>query len=49
MRPKSTGKKSKNRVRSVSVARLTSFPRLLGLIRVWMYWMLVVFPDRPGP
>ena len=44
-----TGRKSKNRVRSPSVDRLMSCPRVSGRIPAYTCLRLVVFPERPGP
>ena len=49
MVPRSMGRKSKNSVRSASVARESIFPLFLMGVFSWIHWRLVVFPHRPGP
>jgi hypothetical protein len=49
MIPTSSGRRSKNSVRSVSVSRLTISPRVWGAVRWWIACRFVVFPHRPGP
>ena len=46
---KKTGSRSKNSVRSSWVSTVSSRPRTSVLVRAWIIWRLVVFPDRPGP
>jgi hypothetical protein len=43
------GKKSKEIVRSVSVAREIIFPVVSGFTREYIYSRFVVFPPRPVP
>ena len=49
MTPTSSGRRSKKRVRSASVSRLTMSPRERGAVRPWIHARFVVFPHRPGP
>ena len=47
--PTSSGSRSKKRVRSVSVSRLTISPRDRAAVLWWMACRFVVLPQRPGP